>query len=211
MVVNTSASSSLKFYIDDISMVAADGSSTGGSTTTSGTNLLSSAGYEVGFEDSSKFSWLQQSWMGWSSYVNPTYSTAQANTGTGSSYVELPGGSGLLTVLRGSTTSESFSLGVELGKTYTLEFYVYIPSDDSNATTGCSVTCLFEGQTNGSAAWGQSAALSNLALDEWVKVSITMTPENSNGATSIFFVANNTDEGTSSFNFYIDDLSLTEN
>ncbi|MFI3320534.1 MAG: hypothetical protein SNH01_06950 [Rikenellaceae bacterium] len=218
MITNTSGSSALKIYIDDVSMVAQGGGSSGddttdddttGGSTSGGTNLLSAAGYEVGFEDSSKFSWLQQTWMSdWSSFVNPVYSTAQANTGTGSSYVELPGGSGLLTVLRGSTTDEKFTLGISYGKTYTLEFYVYIPSANSNATEGCSVTCLFEGQPN-STTWGQSIALSDLAQDQWVKVSTTMAVEDDSDATSIFLVANNT-TSTTSFNFYIDDLSLTE-
>ncbi len=203
-VINVNCDTNFQFYIDDLSMVAA----TVTEEPESSNDMLSTSGYECSFEDSSAYVWNAQTWMGYSAYGTITNSDAYAHTGSRSAYIALAAGEGLVVSYNDETYSNVAIQGIVGGKSYNLKYYVYIPSADDNATGSLPMTWLFDGQANNSGEWTSQNINLPSERDQWVEVNVTMSPV-TDAANTLVVVTQNV--GTASFNFYMDDLSLTLN
>lgn len=205
-IININSATPFEFYMDDLKMVKSTDDGSGDDGTDGGDatgELLSDAGNDGGFEDSGTTYFFKPAW-----YTEGTFSvelsTDKNNTtdGATSSYFKLDADNSAWAVINTAST-----IAVEAGETYTLQYYVYVPSgQDEPATSGVwGLNGLEPNYTN-------NAVTFPTEYDKWVLKSTDIVATFNAGVTATQQIFLSIDRGTYAskpeFEFYIDDITL---
>ncbi len=190
------------FYVDDLTMTQVGGSTGGGSTVT-GSDMLSPAGWDCSFEDTAKGSWMNFNWGNAFNMNTITNSTAQAHTGSHSTYFQIESKGGMAGGFRGPDQAQ-IALPVVSGKSYEVTFWMYVETMPENA----NLSIFFAGNKSG---YIPVTDLLATAKNTWVKKTTVVEATGSDILDMMLFCDLSIAEaGDGEFNFYIDDISMCE-
>ncbi len=193
--------------IDEWGTTGGDGGS-GGDTTEpdvkpSGADMLSAAGWDCSFENTAKGSWMNFNWGGSFNMNTISNSTAQAKTGTHSTYFQIESKGGMAGGFRGPGQAQ-IALPVVSGKKYDVSFWMYVESMPESA----NLSIFFAGNKSG---YIPVTDLLTTAKNTWVYKTTTVEATGSDILDLMLFCDLSIAEaGAGEFNFYVDDIKMVE-
>ncbi len=194
------------FYVDDLTMTQVGGStggSTGGGSTATGEDMLSTAGWDVSFEDTAMGGWMNFNWGNAFNMNTISNSTTQAHTGSHSTYFQIESKGGMAGGFRGPGQAQ-IALPVVSGKSYDVTFWMYVETMPENA----NLSVVFGANKS---AYIPVTDLLTTATNTWVKKTMTVEATGSDILDMLLFCdLSIADAGEGEFNFYIDDISMCE-
>lgn len=167
-------------------------------------NLLATSSYDFGFENSTNADWLDLGWgTPWNKYTS-TISTARARSGKKSMHIQMQPGGGMIMGYKVSGAFVTFKLTA--GKTYSMGSWVYVENLGDKASIP-DLRFYFSPNTNWSIGANPGFS-STFPVGKWVYstalIPITATADYN------FMIRGDNQRNSSSLNFYIDDITVSE-
>ncbi len=172
-----------------------------GSDSTSGEDMLSAAGWDTGFEDSTKGQWMNFSWGGVCDMNTISRSSAQAKNGTYSTYFEIQENGGMAGGFRAADQTQ-LAIPVVSGNSYEVGFWIYIEAMPTDANLSIVFGDL-------KSAYTPVTELLTTSLNTWVYKTTTVVATGSDINDLLLFSTLESSAG-GEFKFYIDDITMVD-